>query len=270
MIVRYLYLCCHEYDDRLEKFISEAKVSNNMNAEDLQRLGLTENEAKVYLALLELGSTNAGKIIKKTKLHRNIVYDNLEKLIEKGLVSFVTARNIKQFEATTSKELKEYIEKQKREILHKEQLVNQILPEIEKRRGAIERQEAAIFKGKKGLKTLLEEMTTTKDEILVFGTGWGMRETMGTYYEQWHVKLRENKIKARIILPKNRKGRFLKPFKARYLSESNIMPSTIAVFEDRVLNIVWGEEPIAVLIISKKASESYRKYFQLLWKIGKS
>ena len=32
--------------------------------EELKRLGLTENETKVYLALLELGSTNAGEIIK--------------------------------------------------------------------------------------------------------------------------------------------------------------------------------------------------------------
>ena len=68
---------------------------------ELTKLGLTLNEAKVYFALLELGSTNAGEIIKKTKLHRNIVYDKLDKLIEKGLVSFVTIKNIKQFEVTS-------------------------------------------------------------------------------------------------------------------------------------------------------------------------
>ena len=87
--------------------------------EELTRLGLTINESKVYLALLELGSTNAGKIIKKTKLHRNIVYDNLDKLIEKGLVSFVIIKNTKYFETTSPSELKGYVSKQKQDILNK-------------------------------------------------------------------------------------------------------------------------------------------------------
>jgi len=237
--------------------------------EELKKLGLTENETKVYLALLELGNVNAGQIIKKTKLHRNIVYDNLDKLIEKGLVSFVVIKNIKYFEATSSNELKEYVEKQKKEALDKEKIVTNILPKIDKLRISSERkQEATIFKGKKGLRTILEEITKTK-ELLVFGTGWGMRETLGTYYEQWHLKLRKNRVKAKILLPENKKGLFLKPFIAKYLPEKNIMPSTIAVYEDKVLNIIWGEEPIAILIISEKASKSYKNYFEMLWKIGK-
>lgn len=61
----------------------------------LVKLGLTTNEATVYDCLLGLGITTAGKIIKKTHLHRNIVYDNLEKLIKKGLVSFVIIKGIK-------------------------------------------------------------------------------------------------------------------------------------------------------------------------------
>jgi len=237
--------------------------------EELIKLGLTNNESKVYLALLKLGNTNAGEIIKKTNLHRNIVYDNLDKLIEKGLVSYVIIKNIKHFEVTSSKELKDFIEKQKQEILQKEKIVNNILPEIDKLRSIKERkQEATIFKGKKGLKTIFEEITKTSSELLVFGTGWGMKETMGSYYGQWHLKLKQNKVKARILLPKNKKV-FLKPFTAKYLSEKNIIPSTIALYENKVLNIVWGEEPIAVLFISDKVFDSYKNYINLLWDIAK-
>ncbi len=237
---------------------------------ELRKLGLTENESKVYSALLELGSINAGEIIKKTKLHRNIVYDNLNKLIDKGLVSFVIIKNIKYFEITPSTELRNYIEKQKREVNEKEKVVNKILPEIEKRRNIERKQEATIFKGKKALKTILQEITKTKSEILIFGTGWGMKETMPIYYEQWHLNLRKNKIKARILLPKEKIGKFLKPFTAKYLPEQNIIPSTIGIWEDKVLNIIWEEEPIAILIISNKASKSYKSYFEMLWKMAKS
>ena len=95
-----------------------------------------------------------------------------------------------------------------------------------------------------------------------------MRETMSIYYEQWHLKLRKNGIKARVLLPKEKIKKFLKPFRAKYLPEQNIIPSTITVWKDKVLNIIWEEE-IAILIISKKVADSYRNYFELLWKIGK-
>src|SRR3989344_1182878 len=60
-----------------------------MNKEALLGVGLTEKESEVYLALIELGSSSAGQIIQKTGLHRAVVYDLLERLIEKGLVGNV-------------------------------------------------------------------------------------------------------------------------------------------------------------------------------------
>lgn len=54
--------------------------------EKLQELGLTKNEATVYMALLILQSAGAGDIIKDTKLHRHIVYTALESLTSKKLI----------------------------------------------------------------------------------------------------------------------------------------------------------------------------------------
>ena len=52
--------------------------------EVLEEFGLTEAEAKIYLALLETGSTLAGLIIKKTALHRGTTYQILQRLKEKA------------------------------------------------------------------------------------------------------------------------------------------------------------------------------------------
>jgi sugar-specific transcriptional regulator TrmB len=165
-----------------------------MMIEDLNKLGLSKNESKVYLALLDLGSTNAGEVIKKTKLHRNIVYDNLDRLIEKGLVSFIKIKNIKHFETTPSEEFEEYILKQKEEILEKEKIMKKIIPEIKSEREIKRKQEATIYKGKKAIKVILDEITKTKSELLVFGTGWGAKETLRIYYDQWHcLPCREDK-----------------------------------------------------------------------------
>lgn len=252
--VRFIKTCCHICDDMLD---------------ELMRLGMGRNEARVYLALLDTGRTNAGAIIKKTKLHRNIVYDNLEKLIDKGLVSFVLIKNIKNFEIASSKDLEDWIEEQKKEVLEKEKTLEKILPEIDKRRTEIEnKQEATIFKGKKGLINVLD-MTTKTKELFVFGTGWGLKETTGTYNDLWYVKLKKNKVKVKILLPKTRRAKYPLVLNVRYLDEEHTIPSTTAVFDDKVLTIIWGKDPTAVLIKSEDVAKLYKNYFKVLWKIVK-
>ena len=66
----------------------------------LEEIGLSKNEAKVYLSLVYLGCTTAGKIAKHSKVPRPNVYDALERLQEKGLVSYVMKDDKKHFEAS--------------------------------------------------------------------------------------------------------------------------------------------------------------------------
>jgi len=54
---------------------------------ELEKLGLNDKESKAYLALLELGEGNIGKIAKKSGIRRTTVYDVIESLLKKGLIS---------------------------------------------------------------------------------------------------------------------------------------------------------------------------------------
>ena len=84
--------------------------------ETLQKLGLSKNESKVYLVLLELGLSSTKPIIERTNLHRQIVYDTLSSLIEKGLVSYVIQANRKYFKASNPKQFLGYFNQKQREI----------------------------------------------------------------------------------------------------------------------------------------------------------
>ena len=70
-----------------------------MNTQFLEDIGLTKTESKIYLTILEQGSALAGTISQKSGIHRRSVYDAIERLIEKGLVSFITKNNRKWFES---------------------------------------------------------------------------------------------------------------------------------------------------------------------------
>ena len=56
----------------------------------LEHIGLTKNEVKVYLALLDTGLTTTSAIIKETCINTSKVYESLERLLKKGLVSYTT------------------------------------------------------------------------------------------------------------------------------------------------------------------------------------
>ena len=75
----------------------------------LSEAGLTQSESKVYLALLKLGKSQSGKIVKEANISSGKIYEILEKLSEKGLVETVTENGVKQFIASDPKTILDYI-----------------------------------------------------------------------------------------------------------------------------------------------------------------
>ena len=81
-----------------------------MDLKILKDVGLTDTEIKVYLALLSLGATSAGKIVEETGVYRKNLYDSLNKLIEKGLVTYVIEKKIKVFQPKIPDNLINYLD----------------------------------------------------------------------------------------------------------------------------------------------------------------
>jgi sugar-specific transcriptional regulator TrmB len=66
-----------------------------------RNLGLTENEVKIYSALLKLGESTSGQIVKESDLRTGRLYNILESLKNKGFISEITKNNIKYFIGNT-------------------------------------------------------------------------------------------------------------------------------------------------------------------------
>ncbi len=104
----------------------------------LEDIGLTRNEIKVYLALLSLGSTTSGPLIKQTGLHTSKVYDSLERLSEKGIVSHYLEDNSKHFKAVDPVRLKDFLAEKKKKITQQEAEIMKITKD-EKRKADMKR-----------------------------------------------------------------------------------------------------------------------------------
>ena len=75
-----------------------------MNKEELMDIGFNKNEAIVYLSLIKFGKADAHQLIQDTKFHKNIVYENLYKLMEKGVYVFLVESRAKKPEIKKSVE----------------------------------------------------------------------------------------------------------------------------------------------------------------------
>lgn len=240
----------------------------------LEEAGLAGNEVKVYLALLDLGSALAGEITKKSGVNRTNVYDALDKLIEKGLACYVIKANRKYFEAASPERIIKYLEEREEEIKRKRELVNSVLTDLETRRKlSKEPQEATIYKGKKGLKSIAEDVLKTKNELLVFGAEGKFVEIFTHYAEQWHMRRGTLKIPVKIIYDekiraKKSKAKF-QILQMRFNANVYDTPATTWIYGDKTAIIVWSDQPIATLIRSKDVADSYRQFFNILWNSSK-
>src|SRR3989344_6062924 len=72
-------------------------------------IGFSKGEVKVYFALLDLGESTIGPLSKKAEITAAKVYPILEKLIKKGLVSFIIKSDTKYFSPANPKRILEYL-----------------------------------------------------------------------------------------------------------------------------------------------------------------
>jgi sugar-specific transcriptional regulator TrmB len=243
-----------------------------MEAEQLlENLGLSKNEAKTYLTLLKLGSVPAGPLIKGLGMHRAAVYDLLDILIDKGLVHYVVQANRKYFEAQSPERLIEIIEQEKQKLNKKEALLKEQIPKLESlRQIAKESQEGTIYKGKKGLKSIFEDVLKySNQEYIVMGASGKFKEIFNAYFIHWQTRRVTANINLRIVysesIRKEKREKELKLSEIRYTKNTNITPSTTFIYGDKVAIIMWSDIPLAFLMRSQNVSDSYRNCFDILW-----
>ena len=160
--------------------------------QELKQAGLTENESKVYLALVDNGSSLAGRISRLTGLHRRTVYDVTEMLIKKGLIGYILKNNRRYFEASNPNRILELLQE-------KEDILTPIVTNLlEKYNTKKEKQETNFYKGKEGLKAIFEDQLNYK-EILILGASPQAYEILKFYFKWYDEKRTKKKIKVKII-----------------------------------------------------------------------
>jgi len=240
----------------------------------LQEIGLTNSEINVYITLLKSGSIKVGELMKQLNLHRSRIYEAINRLTEKGLVSYIIKNNIKFFEATDPERLLSYIEEQKEKLNEKESNIKKIIPELKKQiPTSIPQAEAHVFYGKEGFKTIRKDVLKQKQDLYLIGAIGKEDKNLQYFFPNFNKLRIKEKIKWKILYDTEAKGMNITKLglmETKFLPKEYSSPAVINVYADRVVNVLWnGDVPICFMIINKAIADSYRKWFELLWKIAK-
>lgn len=247
----------------------------HMEYKILAKLGLTETESKIYMILLRLGSTHVTPVIKKAELHRATVYDVLDRLIEKGLVNYVIKEGKRFYEAAQPERFDVILEEKQKELDEQKLTFKKIKPELDGlKKLSKEKQEAEIYQGKQGLKTVMEEVLRQKETFYALGAQGNFQKYIPEYHKYWHMQIYKRKIPMYMIYAeKCRELRTkLEPLpgaKVKYIKKLYDGPSTTNFYGDTVLIVTWSEQPLVIKVRNKNLAENYKHFFNMIWKLAK-
>jgi HTH-type transcriptional regulator, sugar sensing transcriptional regulator len=247
--------------------------------EIIEKIGLTSGETKVYLALLDLGESSIGAILKESKVSHSKVYDILERLSDKGLVTIIRKHNVQHFLANDPKSLNEYLDLQKKDIDDKKEELAKIMPLLKtKLQFAGPKDEVTIYEGKTGIIRFTESVLKTLkkgETFYLLGTPVSSYDVMGEYFTGWQRRRTELGIKAKMLFNEEARERGevrkkLPCTKIKYIPNDLAPAALTEFFGDYFAIMVLIGKPVVFVVRNKILVESYKKQFEYLWKIAEN
>jgi len=241
-----------------------------MTIELLRELGLSNGEISVYNALLDTGKAQLSKIQEKTGIERANIYTILNKLIERGLVSYIIENKKRHFQPTNPHQLISHIEEQKNKLDSTQKKIEKELPQLMKRFTAPKTKVSAeIFSGPEGIKAAWNEMLDA-NEIRWIGAGRYVPKMYPAFFAQWNKKRIKNKIPVHNILRYEMRGEIKKPWEYEEMKflpkEFSQTPVVINIYGNKVAHSMYGQSKTIFVMESEELAQSYRAYFNYLWK----
>lgn len=246
-----------------------------MHEKLLEEIGLTRGEIIVYTTLLKLGETTTGKIIEEAQISSGKIYEILDKLIKKGLASFMVKEKTKYFSASTPRRILDFLHEKEKELKEKEQEILQEMPSLLALEKAGKKDhEIRLFKGFKGMQTAIFEALsdlTSHDEVLAMGITSSKGEQYNILWQRWHQERMHKKIFCKLLFSDRNTEYYINLKKLRFTEIrvlKGITPAALDIMKSRVLLFTYGEEPSCLSIKNSEIAQSFRSFFYNLWEIA--
>ena len=239
---------------------------------ELTSLGLSTEEAKVYLAALELGGSFVSSIARRAKVNRSTCYHTLDNLVKKGLISSYQRGKVLHFTAEEPTRFTQMAEE-------RVQRTKDLIPELLSITNTLAfKPKIRFYEGMEGIKSIFEDIITTGDQVLGYTNLKAIGELMPDYFKQYCHKKVALGIKTRYIAPATEEGVdmidvfFPKKYDPNLLEILMVNPkefnfqNEIAIYGKKVAIISLNpDELIGLIVESKTFADSMKSFFDLAW-----
>ncbi len=245
-----------------------------MDAKLLEGLGFSKNEAKVYVALLRLGSASVGTITEESGVHRRNVYDAIERLTRKALVGHAVKNRTKYFEVSSPYLLLDMMKEEKKLLERREREIKSMVSRLISRKDPEgEKQDVKIYRGPESRRVVFEEILNTTKQNLVLGAHTPSKLSK-RYLRKWHKRRVKRGVKDRLIYncpePYAREVSKLPFTEVRFMPREIDSKTAINIYGNKVAILLWSNgTPVTIMIDNEKVAEDFRQYFNFLWSVAK-
>lgn len=246
-----------------------------MQLKELKELNLTTGQIKVFESILEQGTIGIHKIQERTGLERRAIYDIVNKLIEKGFITYVEEKGKRKYQITHPRNLREAIESKQKTLIELSKKLPQITDIFNSKKLDIK---AEVYRGNEAMKALLNE-SLEYDATYWIGGNSGVElinEDMKLWFKRWTKKrVQQKKFMYDLVDHgthlEDYKPNDIEKHKKEYYKYCTLpkhlrSPMVIIMFGTKVAQVLWSKQSFGFVLDSKDLNESFMKYFHYFWK----
>jgi len=243
-----------------------------MITNDLEKLGFTPEEVRVYISLLEIGGGFVSSIARKAQTHRVTTYNTLENLQKKGYVRVTKKSGIRFYYVVNPRVILNQIE-------DTYNTAKTLIPElIELQNTSLFKPKIQFFEGEEGIKTIFTDILDGEGEVLGYTNFQVAYEVMEDFLREYSKKALDLKKKHRLLCPNDGYHREFIPSNLAQRMDAGLLeifavnPTQFSfknlqyIYGDKVATVsIERDEMIGVIIESKTNAETNRSIFNLAW-----
>lgn len=236
-----------------------------MISDSLKAFGLTEKEISIYLSTLKLGEATAHKIASIAQTNRPYCYEVLSSLQKQGLISTNTKNNTKYYHAINPEKIKELMKE-------KEEQVLKALPQLTEMFQSIENlPKAEIFEGIEGVKTILNDIVKTKEEVLIYSSAEKQAKFLKHHFPQYIKRRSEARIKAKVIVEKSKYSKELQKRDETELRELRFFPKPMNfatathIYGNKMAVFSLEGTYFGIIIENEQIAKTQKFIFEIMW-----
>lgn len=239
--------------------------------EKLVEFGLSEKEAKVYLALMELGEASVTEIARRARVTRTNAYHLLGALSSYGLVGGEQGDSKTMFVAQKPEKLLNFVREKMHAAENHYREMQGLMPEFKSLyHDPDQKTKIKYFDGVEGVMAIYDDTLTARSKIFSYSSSADREAVLPGFFHEYYVKKAQKGIETESFVSgfglteeqKNALGAY--KISAKFLPERFAISSEINIYDNKVA-VVSLKEKTGFIVEGKEVADTFKKMFILAY-----